>query len=173
MSERTSYPPGSFCWVDIAAHDLGALATFYKSLFGWECDEQPATHEGGSPYWQCSLNGAAVAGVGQMSDEMIEGGIRPSWNSYVSVTDVQATANRVTELGRSVVWPSHTNWRDGHGRSREQAALAQRLGASNNTSAKNGTLIDPPSDDRRPLRRYRQPAAGLRRMAHHEAGLRR
>jgi predicted enzyme related to lactoylglutathione lyase len=34
MPERTSYAPGTPCWIDIGT-DLDAAKPFYTSLFGW------------------------------------------------------------------------------------------------------------------------------------------
>ena len=47
MSERTSYAPGTPCWVDLATPDLDAAASFYGGLFGWEIPELPNSAEMG------------------------------------------------------------------------------------------------------------------------------
>ena len=39
MSERTSYEPGTPCWVDLGSPDLDASVEFYGGLFGWEVPE--------------------------------------------------------------------------------------------------------------------------------------
>ena len=36
MSERTSYEPGTPCWVDLGSPDLGRVVEFYGGLFGWD-----------------------------------------------------------------------------------------------------------------------------------------
>ena len=41
MSDRTSYSPGTFSWVDLATRDADAAKAFYTGLFGWEYDDQP------------------------------------------------------------------------------------------------------------------------------------
>ena len=42
MGERTSYPPGTFSWAELATSDAGAAKAFYTSVFGWDYRGQPA-----------------------------------------------------------------------------------------------------------------------------------
>ena len=42
MGERTSYAPGTFCWVGLATSDPAAAERFYMGLFGWDAEELPA-----------------------------------------------------------------------------------------------------------------------------------
>ena len=62
MSERTSYTPGTPCWVDLATPDLEAAAEFYGALFGWEIPELPNSAEMGG-YRRAKKDGKDVAGV--------------------------------------------------------------------------------------------------------------
>ena len=39
MSERTSYAPGTPCWVELGSPDLDASIEFYGALFGWDVPE--------------------------------------------------------------------------------------------------------------------------------------
>ena len=40
MSERTSYTPGTPCWVELSGTpDIEASEAFYRELFGWEMPE--------------------------------------------------------------------------------------------------------------------------------------
>lgn len=104
MSEMREYSTGLFCWVDLMAHDLDAAARWYGELFGWEA-RQEDTH-GGPPYVMFLKDGAAVAGAGQMSDEMKAQGVPPVWNSYVAVEDAAALEPKVKELGGQVTVPT-------------------------------------------------------------------
>jgi predicted enzyme related to lactoylglutathione lyase len=47
MSERTSYAPGTPCWVDLGTPDLDAAEKFYGPLLGWEIPELPNSAEMG------------------------------------------------------------------------------------------------------------------------------
>ena len=42
MGARTSYPHGTFSWVDLATTDPEGAKAFYGRLFGWEGDDMPA-----------------------------------------------------------------------------------------------------------------------------------
>jgi predicted enzyme related to lactoylglutathione lyase len=96
MSERESYNPGEFCWVDLAVPDPQAAAPYYKDLVGWDW-EQGDPQFGG--YGMFTLGDSNVAGMGPtMSDEQ-----PPAWSSYVSVEDADATAARIGEAGGSVL----------------------------------------------------------------------
>ncbi len=103
MSKRTTYTPGTFCWVDLSAHDMKAAGSFYADLFGWTAVEQDT--QGGPPYAMFMRGDQVVAGMGQTSDEMKANGVPGLWNSYVSVADARATAKRVEQLGGTVMFP--------------------------------------------------------------------
>ena len=68
MGKRTSYPPGTFSWVDLAAIDAPASKVFYSGLFGWEMEDHDAG--GGAVYTTCRIDDDAVCGlfdVGRMA----------------------------------------------------------------------------------------------------------
>jgi len=91
MGERTSYTPGTFCWVDLVVEDPNAAKAFYTGLFGWEYEEQ-------APYSIAQLAGRAVAVIGPLPDSSMP----PHWNCYVSVEDAEAVAARAEALGATV-----------------------------------------------------------------------
>jgi predicted enzyme related to lactoylglutathione lyase len=92
MGERTSYEPGTFCWVDVATHDAAGAKAFYGSLFGWSMHDVPGGR--GTTYTRARLGGADVAGI--------YGGGPPRWTSYVCMEDADATVARARELGGAV-----------------------------------------------------------------------
>ena len=99
MSERTSYEPGTPCWVELSGTpDVDAAEGFYRELLGWEIPELPNSAEMGG-YRRAKLNGKDVAGVmGKMDDA------QPCvWATYVSVGDAEATIATVREAGGSVM----------------------------------------------------------------------
>jgi len=98
MSERTSYTPGTPCWVDLGSPDLDASIGFYNGLFGWEVPET-ANSEATGGYRQAMKGGKPVAGMMPLMQE----GQPPAWSSYVSVADADAAASAVKEAGGSVV----------------------------------------------------------------------
>jgi len=98
MSERTSYAPGTPCWVDLATPDLDAAEGFYGGLFGWEIPELPNSAEMGG-YRRAKLGGRDVAGAMPLMQE----GQPPAWSTYVSVDDADAIARAIQENGGTMI----------------------------------------------------------------------
>jgi predicted enzyme related to lactoylglutathione lyase len=98
MSERTSYAPGTPCWIDLATPDQDAAAEFYGGLFGWSVEEDENAEETGG-YRVATLKDQAVGGVMKLMQE----GQPPAWASYVSVEDVDATAAKAREAGGTIM----------------------------------------------------------------------
>jgi uncharacterized protein len=97
MGRRTSYAPGAFSWVDLATDDTAAAKSFYTGVFGWETEDSDAG--GGAVYTMCRIDGDAVCGLFEMSEDMRATGVPPNWTSYVTVADADAAATRAKELG--------------------------------------------------------------------------
>ena len=103
MTTRGSYAHGTFCWVDLMAHDMAGAKDFYCQLFDWTALEQDT--QGGPPYAIFRHGEHQVAGMGGMPDEMKNQGTPPLWNSYVNVDDIDAICGQVAELGGTVTMP--------------------------------------------------------------------
>ena len=97
MSERSEYAPGTPSWVDVSVPDPDAAADFYSAIFGWEFGE-PGDPEATGGYRIATLRGKTVAGLGPIQGE----GQPPSWGTYVSTDDADATAAKVREAGGTV-----------------------------------------------------------------------
>jgi len=104
MSKTTTYQPGQFSWVDLLTPNAGAAAKFYGELFGWTVFENP-TDDHGAVYTMFQQDGVDVCGMGEMSEEMKNSGMPAVWNSYVSVTNADEVAARMTKLGGRVEMP--------------------------------------------------------------------
>lgn len=100
MSKRTSYVPGTPCWVDVAVPDMETAERFYGELFGWEIPERHDSAEMGG-YRRAILNGKDVAGVMPLMEE----GQPPAWSTYVSVDDIEALGRAVQENGGTMIAP--------------------------------------------------------------------
>lgn len=98
MSERSSYAPGTPCWVDLSAPDLDAAVGFYGGLFGWDVPE-PENAEQTGGYRQALLRGRPAAGLMPLMQE----GQPVAWSNYVSVADADVAAARVGEGGGTVI----------------------------------------------------------------------
>jgi uncharacterized protein len=90
VGEVTSYPNGTFCWVDLGTTNVEGAKSFYGGLFGWEFEDA-------SGYTTCRLGGKIVTGLHEHSQE--EG---THWSSYISVDDVQVATDTAEELGATV-----------------------------------------------------------------------
>ena len=97
MSERTSYAPGTPCWVDLATPDLDAAAGFYGELFGWKF-RRSAT----DPYEHISADDKDIGGIVAVDASQA---IPPHWIGYVATDDIDATLAAVTRNGGKVYVP--------------------------------------------------------------------
>ncbi len=97
MAERTSYLPGTPCWVDLGSPDKQASSTFYSGLFGWVAEMDPRPEAGG--YGMFKLGGKNVAGLGPQTNP--DG--PPYWTVYVSVDDIDDTLDKATAAGGTVI----------------------------------------------------------------------
>ncbi|HEX5526223.1 MAG TPA: VOC family protein [Solirubrobacterales bacterium] len=99
MSERTSYTPGTPCWVELSGTaDIEASASFYGELFGWEVPELPNSAELGG-YRRAKKGGKDVAGV----SPRMEDGQPTVWATYVSVPDAAGTLAKAGEAGGTAI----------------------------------------------------------------------
>jgi predicted enzyme related to lactoylglutathione lyase len=101
MAEMTSYPAGTFCWVDLATNAPDAAKSFYGEIFGWTSEDLATGYE--VPYSILKRDGKRAAALYEMAPEQ---GAFPYWASYVRVTDVQASAEQAVELGGRLVMPA-------------------------------------------------------------------
>jgi predicted enzyme related to lactoylglutathione lyase len=93
--DRTSYPPGVPCLIDTEQPDPEAAAEFYGRLFGWEFENKlpPGIDD---KYLVASLRGFDVAAIASPTPGVTH---TPTWNTYVSVADADATTVQAVALG--------------------------------------------------------------------------
>jgi uncharacterized protein len=91
---------GPVCWVDLAAHDLGAAQMFYRGLFGWR--EEVARHAGGT-YSKLLCRGVPFGSMYQLSAERIRHGTPSHWLPYVRVADMREATRLAVQLGGEVL----------------------------------------------------------------------
>jgi hypothetical protein len=102
MPERNEYAPGTPNWVDLQTTDQQAAKQFYGELFGWTFEDMPMGD--GNVYTMARLKGRDVGAIAPLG-EQAAAGVPPHWNSYVSVSDVDATAATVAPAGGNVMMP--------------------------------------------------------------------
>jgi uncharacterized protein len=98
MTVKTSYEPGTPCWIDLGTPDQDAAGEFYGTLFGWKLEEDENAEQTGG-YRTAQLDGKNVGGVMKLMQE----GQPPAWLTYICTADADSTASRVREAGGSVI----------------------------------------------------------------------
>ncbi|MGH2710171.1 MAG: VOC family protein [Actinomycetota bacterium] len=100
MGEVTSYPNGAFCWVDLGTTDAEGAKRFYSEILGWDTEDVD-TPDG--IYTIGRMQGKDVAGLHAHGEEDAH-----NWDSYIAVEDLDATLDRVKELGCRLDSGPHT-----------------------------------------------------------------
>jgi len=94
---------GDFSWCELLTNDVEGAKAFYREVFGWEMKDIEL-EEG--PYTIIKAGDRQVGGIMKMPAQ-VPAGTPPHWESYVTVDDVDAVAERVKEgVGRLLVPPT-------------------------------------------------------------------
>jgi predicted enzyme related to lactoylglutathione lyase len=92
--------PNSLCWNELGTTDTEKAGEFYSNVFGW-------TREGFSEspveYTMFNNGDRGAGGMYKITPDM--GPIPPHWMVYFAVDDCDAKAQKITELGGSVMKP--------------------------------------------------------------------
>lgn len=100
MSEVKEYEPGVPSWIDLGTTDAESSRRFYGELLGWSFDVGgPETGN----YAMAKVRDLNVAGQMQLSPEMQEQGVPPSWTTYISVSDADKVAEQIKTAGGQVM----------------------------------------------------------------------
>ncbi len=91
---------GAFSWSERICDDTDKAVAFYGALFGWQFDTM---HMGEMDYHVAICDGDKIAGIMKKPQEACD--IPSHWGNYVTVNDIEAIANKVTELGGTLVVP--------------------------------------------------------------------
>lgn len=103
MAVRTSYKQGTPSWVELATTDQSAAKVFYGSLFGWSWDDTDLGN--GNFYSVARLKDKSAAAVYTEIEDEVKMGIPPHWTTYITVDDIEATAEKVNPAGGHVLVP--------------------------------------------------------------------
>lgn len=93
---------GSFAWYELMTTDMDAAKAFYAAVVGWDAQDVSVP---GATYILFTAGGALISGLTQLSEDARKMGLRPSWVGYVAVDDVDASAERIKQLGGAVHLP--------------------------------------------------------------------
>ncbi|MGF1615358.1 MAG: VOC family protein [Gammaproteobacteria bacterium] len=89
---------GAFSWCELMTTDVEAAKAFYSKLFGWSTDDESMP---GMNYTLVKAGGKEIGGIMAMPSSAQ--GTPPMWGAYVTVDDVDATAQTAEELGGRVL----------------------------------------------------------------------
>lgn len=96
MTEKKSYPPGEFCWTELATGDWKAAKKFYTSLFDWTADERSMGPDQ-PPYVMLQKSGKNICALYENRKA------QPAWLSYVSVASADDSAKKAKSLGAKLL----------------------------------------------------------------------
>jgi uncharacterized protein len=94
---------GHFVWHELRTTDSRAAQDFYTHVVGWTA--KPSGDPSGMPYTLFSAGGFDVAGVMELSPEMLEAGMPPAWVGFIGVDGVDAYAQKVEQAGGKLHCP--------------------------------------------------------------------
>jgi len=118
---------GAFSWFELMTTDVDGAKKFYGQLFGWETESFPM---GDMDYTVLKVDGKGVGGM--MSLPAGCEGMPPSWDLYVTVKDVDATAAGASLIHEKCV-PNYVTVKDVDATAAAVAALG-------------GEVLRPPMD---------------------------
>jgi uncharacterized protein len=94
--------PRTFCWNELMTTDDVKAGEFYSKVFGWGREIMPES-PAPSPYTVFQNENRPAGGMMKITKEM--GNMPPHWIVYFGVEDCDRSADRVKQLGGSVMVP--------------------------------------------------------------------
>ena len=93
---------GRFVWYELITTDPVGARAFYTKVVGWGAQDVSTSD---LAYTRLTSEGAPVAGLMDLPEEARKMGATPRWMGYVSVKDMDTTADRIKRLGGAVYVP--------------------------------------------------------------------
>jgi uncharacterized protein len=87
---------GRFVWYELMTTDVEAAKAFYADVVGWGTQDASMP---GMAYTLFTAAGASVSGLMDLPEDARRSGLKPGWLGYVGVNDVDATVDRIKQLG--------------------------------------------------------------------------
>jgi uncharacterized protein len=91
---------GQFNWCELMTTDVDAAKKFYTKLFGWDTEDLAMP---GMTYTIVKVGGQGIGGIMQIPKNAQ--GMPPMWGAYVTVDDVDQTAQAAQKLGGKLHLP--------------------------------------------------------------------
>ncbi len=87
---------GAFSWNELMTNDIEGAKTFYAKMFNWNLESIDKE----MPYTLAKIDGQDVAGLMTIPPNAPP---VPTWNAYVTVDDLEASAKLAIDLGGKVL----------------------------------------------------------------------
>lgn len=93
------YPHGTVCWNELVTRDMGLGEKFYTELLGWKAVDSGMP---GMKYTVFQAGDKQVGGMMAMPADVPEN-VPAHWMTYIAVDGIDALAEKVKELGGTVL----------------------------------------------------------------------
>ncbi len=93
---------GRFVWYELITTETEAAKSFYADVMGWDTGEVSMP---GTTYTLFSVGDISVGGLMKLPKDARNMGAKPHWIGYVEIDDVEATNDRLKQLGGAVHVP--------------------------------------------------------------------
>lgn len=97
---KYGYNHGDFSWNELATEDPQKAVEFYTKLIGWQVEEMDMPT---GKYFVLMSGEEKIGGILVKSEE--NANAPTAWMPYITVEDVDATAEKVATLGGKVIAP--------------------------------------------------------------------
>ncbi len=105
MSEKSKLN-NSFCWIELACHDMESCKEFYGSLMKWKFHD---LEEEGGVYSHIKLANKNLVGalyefeLPEEYDEKVHAKVPSFWGSYIAVSGIDSLAKKAEKLGGHIL----------------------------------------------------------------------
>jgi predicted enzyme related to lactoylglutathione lyase len=96
-------PAGDFIWYELMTTDADGAKTFYDAVAGFDIGEGAAEYQG---YRMINSGGGFAGGLLPLTEEMQQGGARPTWLGYLYVPDVDQAVTKIEAAGGKTQMPA-------------------------------------------------------------------
>ena len=111
MTAEPNTEPGSIAWFDLTVPDAPAIRDFYAAVVGWRPEP---VDMGGYQDFAMTAPGSGTPVAGVCHSRGVNANLPPQWLMYIVVEDLDASVQRCTELGGSVIAGPRGSSSDGH-----------------------------------------------------------
>lgn len=102
--------PGQITWHDLTINDAEGVSDFYKEVVGWE---KVPVNIGDYNDYGMNIPGTEETVTGVCHARGANANIPPQWLMYVNVADLDASLEKVLNLGGKVIGEKRS-WGEGH-----------------------------------------------------------